>query len=68
MNFKLTHPLKKALDKKINIRLLTPIFIVIYQAKQNLWCPRNVGWGNFAELQKFQVKYGKSGQKRAKNG
>ena len=43
-----THPLKKGLDKKINIRLLTPVFIIIYQAEHNLWCPENVGWGNFA--------------------
>ena len=43
-----THPLKKGLDKKINIRLLTPVFIIIYQAEPNLWCPGNVGWGNFA--------------------
>ena len=43
-----THPLKKGLDKKINIRLLTPVFIIIYQAEHNLWCPGNVGWGNFA--------------------
>ena len=38
-----TYPLKKGLDKKINIRLLTPVFIIIYQAKHNLWCPENVG-------------------------
>ena len=43
-----THPLKKGLDKKINIRLSTPVFIVIYQAKHNLWCPGNVGWEIFA--------------------
>ena len=43
-----THPLKKGLDKKINTWLLTPVFIIIYQAKHNLWCPENVGWGNFA--------------------
>ena len=43
-----THPLKKGLDKKINIRLLTPVFIIIYQAEHNLWCPGNVGWENFA--------------------
>ena len=43
-----THPLKKGLDKKINIRLLTPVFIIIYQAEHNLWCPENVGWENFA--------------------
>ena len=63
----LTHPLKKGLDKKINIRLLTPVFIIIYQAELNLWCPGNVGWGNFAYLEKFQVKYGKNGPKMAKN-
>ena len=44
----LTYPLKKGLDKKINIRLLTPFFIIIYQAEHNLWCPSNVGWENFA--------------------
>ena len=62
-----THPLKKGLDKKINIRLLTPVFIIIYQAKHNLWCPENVGWENFAKLKKSQVKYGKNGQKTAKS-
>ena len=63
-----THPLKKGLDKKIYAWLLTLVSIIIYQAEHNLWCPENVGWGNFAQLQKFQVKYGKNGQKRAKNG
>ena len=61
-------PHKKGLVKKINTRLLTPVFIIIYLAEHNLWCLGNVGWGNFAQLQKFQVKYGKNGQKRAKNG
>ena len=44
----ITHPHKKGLVEKINTRLLTPVFIVIYQAEHNLWCPENVGWGNFA--------------------
>ena len=43
-----THPLKKGLDEKINTWLLTPVFVVIYQAEHNLWCPENVGWENFA--------------------
>ena len=45
-----THPLKKGLDKIIYAWHLTPVFIVIYQAEHNLWCPENVGWENFAEL------------------
>ena len=44
----LTHPHKKGLVEKINTRLLTSVFIVIYQAEHNLWCPENVRWGNFA--------------------
>ena len=40
--------------------------MVIYQAEHNLWCPVNVGWENFAQLQKFQVKYGKNGKKKLK--
>ena len=59
----ITHPLRKGLDKKINIRLLTPVFIIIYQDEHNLWCPGNVGWENFANWEKFEVKYGKNGQK-----
>ena len=43
-----THPLKKGLDKIIYAWHLTPVFIIIYQAEHNLWCPENVGWGNFA--------------------
>ena len=56
-----THPLKKGLDKKIYAWHLTPVFIVIYQAEHNLWCPENVGWENFAKLKIFKVKYGKNG-------
>ena len=48
LNMGHTHPLKKGLDEKINTWLLTPIFIIIYQAEHNLWCPENVGWENFA--------------------
>ena len=54
-----THPLKKGLVLKINIRLLTLLFGVIYQAGHDLWCPLNDGWENFAQLQIFPVKQGK---------
>ena len=51
-----THPHKKGPVMKNYTRHLTSFSIVIYQAKHNLWCPVNVGWENFAQLQKFQVK------------
>ena len=55
--FHYTHPLKKGLVVKINIRLLTLLFGVIYQAGHDLWCPVNDGWENFAQLQIFEVKF-----------
>ena len=51
-----THPPKKGPVMKNYTRHLTSFPIVIYQAEHNLWCPVNVGWENFAQLQKFQVK------------
>ena len=51
-----TPPLKKVQEPKNFIWLLTLFLGVIYQADQDLGCPRNGGWGNFAQLQKFQVK------------
>ena len=51
-----THPHKKGPVMKNYTRHLTSFSMVIYQAKHNLWCPVNVGWENFAQLQKFQVK------------
>ena len=62
-----THPHKKGPVMEIYARHLTSFSMVIYQAEHNLWCPGNVGWGNFAYLEKFQVKYGKNGKKMAKN-
>ena len=41
-------------------RHLTSFSMVIYQAEHGLWCPVNVGWENFALLQKFPVKFAKS--------
>ena len=43
----------------INIRLLTSFCGVIYQAGHDLWCPKNRGWENFAQVQKLGVKLGK---------
>ena len=63
-----THPHKKGPVMKNYTRHLTSFSMVIYQAKHNQWCPVNVGWENFAQLQKFQVKKGKNGQKWPKNG
>ena len=51
-----THPHKKGPVMKNYTRHLTSFSMVIYQAEHNLWCPVNVGWENFAQLQKFQVK------------
>ena len=51
-----THPHKKGPVMKNYARHLTSFPMVIYQAEHNLWCPVNVGWENFAQLQKFQVK------------
>ena len=51
-----THPHKKGPVMKNYTRHLTSFPMVIYQAEHNLWCPVNVGWENFAQLQKFQVK------------
>ena len=52
----LTHPHKKGPVMKNYTRHLTSFPMVIYQAEHNLWCPVNVGWENFAQLQNFQVK------------
>ena len=51
-----THPHKKDPVMKNHTRHLTSFSMVIYQAEHNLWCPVNVGWENFAQLQKFKVK------------
>ena len=51
-----THPHKKGPVMKNYTRHLTSFSMVIYQAEHILWCPVNVGWENFAQLQKFQVK------------
>ena len=51
-----THPHKKGPVMKNYTRHWTSFPMVIYQAEHNLWCPVNVGWENFAQLQKFQVK------------
>ena len=63
----LTHPHKKGPVMKNYTRHLTSFSMVIYQAEHILWCPENAGWENLAKLIKFQVKYGKNGQKTAKN-
>ena len=53
-----THPHKKGPVMEIYARHLTSFSMVIYQAEHDLclWCPINVGWENFAQLQIFQVK------------
>ena len=63
-----THPHKKGPVMENYSRHLTSFSMVIYQAEHDLWCPINVGWENFAQLQIFQVKQGKNGQKWLKNG
>ena len=63
-----TLPLKKVQEPKNFTSLLTLFFGVIYQADQYFGGPGNGGWGNFAQLQKFQVKLGKNGKKLPKNG
>ena len=56
LNWRHTHPHKKGPVMENYSRHLTSISIVIYQAEHDLWCPINVGWENFAQLQIFQVK------------
>ena len=51
-----THPHKKGPVMENYTRHLTSFSMVIYQAEHDLWCPINVGWENFAQLQIFQVK------------
>ena len=51
-----THPHKKGPVMENYSRHLTSFSMVIYQAEHDLWCPINVGWENFAQLQIFQVK------------
>ena len=63
-----THPHKKGPVTENYTKHLTSFSMVIYQAEHDLWCPINVGWKNFAQLEKFQVIYGKNGKKRAKHG
>ena len=55
----LTHPHKKGPVMENYTRHLTSFSMVIYQAEHGLWCPVNVGWENFALLQKFPVKFAK---------
>ena len=55
-NIRITHPHKKGPVIENYTRHRTSFSMVIYQAEHNLWYPVNVGWENFAQLQKFQVK------------
>ena len=51
-----THPHKKGPVMENYTRHLTSFFMVIYQAKHDLWGHINVGWENFSQWPIFQVK------------